>query len=445
MALRQFIAAAILLTAAAITATAEELWNHLNSPDDFSALRGVTARVDDSGDARVVTLTISELSTPLGVTFRNPRRGIAWADIPAPDKGWNLERAATIRTTITNTGSKPATVTLWVAASHGWAAVGSETKLAPGKTTTLSAKLRETYPDGTPKIDPHRINRIRIMVQGTDTATLELRDLTSSGTAAPWTPPHGQLEVPELSDGKPAPGHRVRYRLPGDSDEDIYGTLYLPTDWKPGQRYPVIVEYPGNHFFKATACWSTGCPEQCVMGYGITHGTGATWVSLPYVDRPNGTIAEYGFGSNNGADTAAHLMAVVDDLCENWGGDRDRLFLSGFSRGAIGCGYIGLRDDKIAALWKGFIACQHYDGSGWGPSQMDGAVRRAPRFKGTAIAQIDNSPKKYQAVVDATNPQVKWTWLNSGLGYHATAMFLDDRPSMQELRKWFREVSDPEQ
>ena len=74
---------------------------------------------------------------------------------------------------------------------------------------------------------------------------------------------------------------------------------------------------------------------------------------------------------------------------------------------------------------------------------MDGAVQRAPRFQGTAIAQIDNSQKKYQPVVDATDPKVAWTWLDSGLGYHATAMFLDDRPAMVELRKWFAEVSAP--
>lgn len=32
--------------------------------------------------------------------------------------------------------------------------------------------------------------------------------------------------------------------------------------------------------------------------------------------------------------------------------------------------------------------------------------------------------------MDATSPIFKWTWTESGLGYHATAMFLDDRPSL---------------
>jgi hypothetical protein len=29
------------------------------------------------------------------------------------------------------------------------------------------------------------------------------------------------------------------------------------------------------------------------------------------------------------------------------------------------------------------------------------------------------------------------TWAHSGLGYHSTAMFLDDRASTQQLRQWF--------
>jgi hypothetical protein len=32
------------------------------------------------------------------------------------------------------------------------------------------------------------------------------------------------------------------------------------------------------------------------------------------------------------------------------------------------------------------------------------------------------------------------TWADSGLRAHATAMFLDDRPSTEQLRRWFREL-----
>ena len=110
------------------------------------------------------------------------------------------------------------------------------------------------------------------------------------------------------------------------------------------------------------------------------------------------------------------------------------------SRGSIACGYIGLRNDKISKLWKGIVGCQHYDGSNWRESNMEDAVQRAPRFSGKAIFQVDNSQEKYQQVVDATDPSVKWTWTRSALGYHATAMYLDDRPAMKQLRPWFRNL-----
>ena len=65
------------------------------------------------------------------------------------------------------------------------------------------------------------------------------------------------------------------------------------------------------------------------------------------------------------------------EVCDNFGGDRDDVVLTGFSRGAIACGYIGLRNDHVAALWKGFHACQHYDGAGWNGATMEGAMKRA--------------------------------------------------------------------
>ena len=83
------------------------------------------------------------------------------------------------------------------------------------------------------------------------------------------------------------------------------------------------------------------------------------------------------------------------------------------------------------------MACQHYDGSRWKQSNMAGAIARAPRFGGEAIFQVDNKQKNYQLVVDATRAEVNWTWADSGVGYHATKMFLDDRQSTLQLQQWF--------
>jgi len=419
-----------------------ELWDHLASASELVDVRGLSAQFDDSADRRVLKLEVPRLNLALGEMGRDPRRGIGWVAIPPPSEGWNLRQVSNVRANVKNVGSKPAETTLWVVSSHGWAAVGDSAKLEPNQAATLSCDLRETYPDGTPKIDPGRIKEVRIMIQRTDSASVEVSGLLATGTTDEWVRPAGRIDVPDMVEGKPAPGRRVRYQLADDADNGIYCALYLPPDWEPGKRYPVIAEYPGNIFFSAKACWSTGRPEQCVMGYGFSSGIGAIWVSLPFVDRENGEIAEAGFGSNEGEDTTNHAIDVINDLCANWGGDRNNLFLCGFSRGAIACGYIGLRNDQIAKLWKGFVACQHYDGSRWRQSRMEEAVKRATRFAGKAIFQVDNSQEKYQPVVDATDPSVKWTWVKSGLHFHSTAMFLDDRPSAKQLRQWFVKITD---
>ncbi|WP_197167874.1 hypothetical protein [Neorhodopirellula pilleata] len=421
-----------------------ELWTHLSSDAKAINVRGMSAHFDDSGDRRVLRLEVPELNVALG-EIHSSGRGIAWVGLPPPAEGWDLGSAECVQARVQNAGATPAEVTLWVVGSNGWTAVGDSSVLKPSESTTLRCLLRETFPDGTPKIDPIRIKEIRVMVQRADTAAMVVSDMIATGTVEPWVRPTGRIDVPDMVEGSPAPGRRVRYRLSDDPDAEIYGTLYLPPDWNPNKRYPVIAEFPGNIFFHAKACWSTGRPEQCQMGYGITLGTDAIWVSLPFVDRETGQIAEAGFGSREGDDTAAYTVRVIDDICANWGGDRDNLILCGFSRGAIACGYIGLRNDTIAGLWKGFVACQHYDGSNWRQSRMEDAIERAPRFRGRAIFQVDNSGSadntggtaNYEQLMAHTDPAVKWTWVSSGLGSHATAMFLDDRPSTQQLRQWF--------
>ena len=103
---------------------------------------------------------------------------------------------------------------------------------------------------------------------------------------------------------------------------------------------------------------------------------------MPFLDRATDTIAENAWG--NADDTADYLMRLVAEVCDKFGGDRENLVLTGFSRGAIACGYIGLRNDDIAKLWKGFHACQHTDGSNWNGATMASAIERAARFQGQA-------------------------------------------------------------
>jgi len=165
----------------------------------------------------------------------------------------------------------------------------------------------------------------------TKAVSLEVRELTAQGDAPEWKRPPGRIDVPAVEDSAPAPGKRVRYRLPVDKATAIYSVLNLPDDWQPGKKYPVIVEYPGNIFY-APSCYSTGLPEQCVIGYGMTKGKSAICLGMPFVDRATGKVVENGWGNAN--DTADYVMRMVAAVCDKFGGDPENLVLTGFSRGA---------------------------------------------------------------------------------------------------------------
>jgi hypothetical protein len=413
------------------------LTRHLRGSADLGELRDLQAEWNDG---------VLKLSTRKAAHH-------AWAVIPAPKGGWDLARRSTVSAEVTNTGDESVGVMLWVVGDHGWSAVVDAATLAPRGKRTFSCNLRAAYPDGTPKLNPGDVKQLQVMLAEpvtrsakpngrgeveallnpriTKAVSLEVRELTAHGEAPEWKRPPGRIDVPAVEDSAPAPGKRVRYRLPGDEITGIYSVLNLPEDWQPGMKYPVIVEYPGNIFF-VPACYSTGMPEQCVIGYGMTKGKGAICLGMPFVDRASGNPVESGWG--NADDTADYVMRIVAEVCAKFGGDRGNVVLTGFSRGAIACGYIGLRDDRIAALWKGFHACQHYDGDGWNGATLPGAIERAARFQGKAVFQTDNPEKKFQPVMDVMKTQV--TWAQSGLGAHSTAMFLDDRPSTRQLREW---------
>ena len=381
----------------------------------------------------------------------------AWAVINAPKGGWDLGSRGTISTDIANTGENPVGVMLWVVGDHGWEAVTDTAVIAAQQTRTFRCNLRETFPDGTPKLNPNHIKQIQVMLsepalsrdkQGessgapprllariTKPVSIEMRTLTAQGDAPEWTPPQGRLNVPNVEESTPAPGKRVRYRLRGDEPNGLYCVLNLPENWRANTKHPVVVEFPGNLFF-TPGCYSTGLPEQCVMGYGMTKGRDAICLGMPFVDRLSGKPVESGWG--NADDTAQYAMQIVEEVCAKFGGDRQNIVLTGFSRGAIACGYIGLRNPQIASLWKGFHACQHYDGDGWNGATMPGALERAARFQGQAVFQTDNAEAKFRPLMDVMKTNV--TWAKSGLGAHSTAMFLDDRPSTQKLREWFLQL-----
>ncbi len=185
-----------------------------------------------------------------------------------------------------------------------------------------------------------------------------------------------RLVTPAMMTNSPAAGRRVRQTTPEYAGTDVHHSLYLPTDWKPAGKYPVLVEYTGNQW---PASGSSGKVADANLGYGLTAGQGFIWVVLPCVETGGQENAVQWWGDL--AATLDYCKVNVPRICAQFGGDRNNVFLCGFSRGAIAANYLGLADDEIAKLWKGFITHDHYDGV-FKVSDQPSALRRLARLGG---------------------------------------------------------------
>ncbi len=170
-----------------------------------------------------------------------------------------------------------------------------------------------------------------------------------------------RLKLPPLVMGPASPGKRVKIIPPEYEGTEVHHILYLPVDWdenwkKKGRSWPVIVEYTGN---KYPTSGSTGKVEDAALGYGLSGGK-FIWVVLPFVatDYKHNEVTWWG----DEKATVDYAKINVPRICANFGGDSGKVFICGFSRGAIAVNYIGLYDDEIAKLWCGFITHDHYDG-----------------------------------------------------------------------------------
>ncbi|WP_139314793.1 alpha/beta hydrolase family protein [Saccharicrinis aurantiacus] len=163
------------------------------------------------------------------------------------------------------------------------------------------------------------------------------------------------LTVPEMEPDKPAAGKRVKVIPPEYENTDVYYSIYLPSIYKVGNQYPVIVEYTGN-YFPPTA--STGEVKDANLAYALAEELGAIWIVLPYVEKGQSILKWWG----NEEETINYALTNIPRVCKEYGGNEDQIFICGFSRGAIAVNYLGLYNDEIAELWCGFFSHDHYDG-----------------------------------------------------------------------------------
>jgi hypothetical protein len=260
------------------------------------------------------------------------------------------------------------------------------------------------------------------------------------------------LTVPEMTTGAPEAGKRVRYTTPGWETTQVHSALYLPTDWKPGGHFPVIVEWAGNgDFHDAYGDVSTGVVEGSRLGYGISEGKGCIWICIPYLNNAGTANVIKWWGTPPTYDpepTLAYCRATVRHVCEKFGGDPARVVLAGFSRGAIAANFLGLHDDETARLWRGFVCYSHYDGvhTTWPYPGADraSALARLERLKGRPqfiCGENNNSAETegYLRAVDAWSKGI-FTIVPTGFRNHNDAWTLRPCEARARLRAWFREV-----
>ena len=263
------------------------------------------------------------------------------------------------------------------------------------------------------------------------------------------------LTVPAMQNGEPAAGRRVRQVLPAYQQTAVYHTIYLPTDWQPGKSYPVIVEYAGNGPFRnGLGDISTGYVEGSRLGYGISAGKGYIWLCLPYLNETGTANIRKWWGDAptfKPAATIAYCQQAVPWICKQYGGDEKAVILTGFSRGAIACNYIGLHNDQIAALWRAFIPYSHYDGvrEGWPYPDVKrpAALVRLKRLQGRPQFICHEESTNKRTALSATEEYLRQTGVQGAFTFHATgfrnhndAWVLRPSPARTALRKWLTEV-----
>ena len=243
------------------------------------------------------------------------------------------------------------------------------------------------------------------------------------------------LKTPVMTNEKPMAGKRVKQVNKDYTGTEVYHALYLPVDWKPGKKYPVIVEYAGNKW----GMTSLGTVEGSSLGYGISGGKGVIWICMPFVDSEHKRNAVTWWGDV--AATVAYCKRALKRICEEFGGDPELLFIAGFSRGAIACNYIGLHDDEISTLWRGFICHSHYDGvKKWGYPGSDrvSAARRLKRLgKRPQWISHESSVAQTRKYLEQAYPAGNFQFQSMSFRAHVDTWVLRDIPERKEVREWF--------
>ncbi len=261
------------------------------------------------------------------------------------------------------------------------------------------------------------------------------------------------VDLPPLTHESPMPGRRsIRQTSPIEGSK-AYHLLTLPTDWVASRRYPVLVEWTGNGPFENDrGDRSSGRVEDARLAYGISGGDGQIVLSLPFVNDAGTANVTKWWGDSptyRPDSTIAYARSAIDEVCEKFGGDRSKLVLVGFSRGAIACNAVGLANDDVASWWSGFICFSHYDGIHRWPPTGDEAesLRRLARLgdrpqlimsESVDGVGVSDAQQTMQYLNRHSIPTANLQSIETGFFNHSDGWSLRPCPARTEAREWLR-------
>lgn len=133
---------------------------------------------------------------------------------------------------------------------------------------------------------------------------------------------------------------------------DLSGTLYLPTNYEKGKKYPMILwAYPREYKDKASASQSTQNSNKFTAPFW---GSALYWVTKGYVVLDNAAFPIIGEGKEQPNDTfrkqlVANAKAAIDAVDAKGYVDRDRVAVGGHSYGAFMVANLLSHSDLFAA------------------------------------------------------------------------------------------------
>ncbi len=146
--------------------------------------------------------------------------------------------------------------------------------------------------------------------------------------------------------------HKEVINYQRDDGLELTGTLYLPTNYEKGKKYPMILwAYPREYKDKNSAGQSTANPNQFTYP---NYGSPIFWVTRGYVVLNNASFPIVGEGDEEPNDTfrqqlVANGKAAIDAVDALGYIDRDRVAVGGHSYGAFMTANLLAHSDLFAA------------------------------------------------------------------------------------------------